>query len=215
MSDFRAVCASTLLCVCVCVRARVSVCVCVCVCVCICVCVCVCLSGPNQATTNSCRCFIAHHFRRCPFLVPNRCIIHGWLKHRHSQPTAFFTGSAGELGWELYVPMERCVDVYRAVIDAGQEFSIVDFGTFALNTMRLEHGFRMWGAEVRASCARQNSDPEHGRSRPSVQWCAAVGWLICSETLFGFAPKTSKVFREGGQCVSVVGVCAQLNSNVL
>ncbi len=56
---------------------------------------------------------------------------------------------SGELGWELYVPMEHSVAVYQALIEAGQEFEIADFGTFALNTMRLEHGFRMWGSEVR------------------------------------------------------------------
>ena len=54
----------------------------------------------------------------------------------------------GELGWELYIPMEDSVKVYEALIDAGQEFGIGDFGTYAMNCMRLEHGFRMWGAEV-------------------------------------------------------------------
>ena len=44
--------------------------------------------------------------------------------------------------------MEDSVKVYEALIHAGQEFGIGDFGTYAMNTMRLEHGFRMWGAEV-------------------------------------------------------------------
>ena len=38
--------------------------------------------------------------------------------------------------------------VYEALIEAGEEFGIGDFGTYAINCMRLEHGFRMWGAEV-------------------------------------------------------------------
>ena len=38
--------------------------------------------------------------------------------------------------------------VYEALIEAGQEFGIGDFGIYAMNVMRLEHGFRMWGAEV-------------------------------------------------------------------
>ena len=54
----------------------------------------------------------------------------------------------GELGWELYIPMEHSVKVYEALIEAGQEFGIGDFGIYAMNVMRLEHGFRMWGAEV-------------------------------------------------------------------
>ena len=56
----------------------------------------------------------------------------------------------GELGWELYIPMEHSVKVYEALIEAGQEFGIGDFGIYAMNVMRLEHGFRMWGAEVGA-----------------------------------------------------------------
>ena len=38
--------------------------------------------------------------------------------------------------------------VYEALIEGGQEFGIGDFGIYAMNVMRLEHGFRMWGAEV-------------------------------------------------------------------
>ena len=44
--------------------------------------------------------------------------------------------------------MEHSVKVYEAMIEAGQEFGIGDFGIYAMHVMRLEHGFRMWGAEV-------------------------------------------------------------------
>ena len=44
--------------------------------------------------------------------------------------------------------MEHSVKVYEALIEAGQEFGIGDYGIYAMNVMRLEHGFRMWGAEV-------------------------------------------------------------------
>ena len=54
----------------------------------------------------------------------------------------------GELGWELYIPMEHSPAVYAALLEAGQEFGVGDFGTYALNTRRIEHGFKMWGAEV-------------------------------------------------------------------
>ena len=48
--------------------------------------------------------------------------------------------------------MEHSVKVYEALIEAGQEFGIGDFGIYAMNVMRLEHGFRMWGAEVGGKC---------------------------------------------------------------
>lgn len=34
----------------------------------------------------------------------------------------------GEMGWELHVPENACVDVYRAVMDAGQKYGIVNAG---------------------------------------------------------------------------------------
>ncbi|GFY55196.1 dimethylglycine dehydrogenase, mitochondrial, partial [Trichonephila inaurata madagascariensis] len=54
----------------------------------------------------------------------------------------------GELGWELYHPAKHTDALYKALLDAGTEFEIGDFGTYALNTLRLEKGFRMWGAEM-------------------------------------------------------------------
>ena len=41
--------------------------------------------------------------------------------------------------------------VYKALVEAGEEFGVGDFGTYALNGMRLEKGFRMWSAEVSVS----------------------------------------------------------------
>ena len=38
--------------------------------------------------------------------------------------------------------------VYASLLDAGREYGIGDFGTYALNSLRLEKGFRAWGAEV-------------------------------------------------------------------
>lgn len=34
-------------------------------------------------------------------------------------------------------------------MEAGQKEGIDNFGTYALNALRLEKGFRAWGAEVR------------------------------------------------------------------
>lgn len=55
----------------------------------------------------------------------------------------------GELGWELYHRKEDSVALYNAIMDAGQKEGIDNFGTYALNALRLEKGFRAWGAEVR------------------------------------------------------------------
>ncbi|XP_045124793.1 dimethylglycine dehydrogenase, mitochondrial-like isoform X1 [Portunus trituberculatus] len=54
----------------------------------------------------------------------------------------------GELGWELYHPRSHSAKLYEALLDAGHEHGVGDFGTLALNVMRQEKGFKMWGAEM-------------------------------------------------------------------
>ncbi|XP_037074921.1 LOW QUALITY PROTEIN: dimethylglycine dehydrogenase, mitochondrial-like [Pollicipes pollicipes] len=54
----------------------------------------------------------------------------------------------GELGWELYHPREQTGRLYEAILKAGKEFGIGDFGTHALGVMRIEKGFRGWGSEM-------------------------------------------------------------------
>ena len=49
---------------------------------------------------------------------------------------------AGELGWELHMPNEACVDVYTALSKAGAPFGLTDYGSFAMNAMRMEKGFK-------------------------------------------------------------------------
>ena len=54
----------------------------------------------------------------------------------------------GELGWELHCPMAQMLTVYDAVWQAGQEFGIANFGTYAVNSLRMEKAYKGWGAEL-------------------------------------------------------------------
>jgi dimethylglycine dehydrogenase len=49
---------------------------------------------------------------------------------------------AGELGWEFHMPNEACLDVYNALTAAGAAYGIVDYGSFAMNVMRMEKAFK-------------------------------------------------------------------------
>jgi len=40
------------------------------------------------------------------------------------------------------------VTLYDAVLDAGSSFGICDFGSYALNSMRIEKGFHAWGVDI-------------------------------------------------------------------
>jgi glycine cleavage system aminomethyltransferase T/glycine/D-amino acid oxidase-like deaminating enzyme len=54
----------------------------------------------------------------------------------------------GELGWELYCPTEYGRGLWRAVWAAGQEHGIVAGGYRAIDSMRLEKGYRAWGTDI-------------------------------------------------------------------
>lgn len=54
----------------------------------------------------------------------------------------------GELGWEIHHAAQDTGLLYRTLLEAGQEFRMGDYGTFATNSLRLEKGFRGWGAEM-------------------------------------------------------------------
>ena len=54
----------------------------------------------------------------------------------------------GELGWEFYMDQQHMKTVYEALLQAGEPHGVGDVGVYAVGTLRLEKGFRMWGAEV-------------------------------------------------------------------
>ena len=54
----------------------------------------------------------------------------------------------GELGWELHMPMDKMNDVYDLIMKEGSSENIIDFGTRAMNSMRMEKGYRGWGSEL-------------------------------------------------------------------
>ncbi|MEM7339610.1 MAG: FAD-dependent oxidoreductase [Actinomycetota bacterium] len=61
--------------------------------------------------------------------------------------TALRVSFVGELGWELHCDDADLVALYRAIHDAGTDLGIRDFGSYALNAMRVEKGYHGWGSE--------------------------------------------------------------------
>ncbi len=54
----------------------------------------------------------------------------------------------GELGWELYTPVEFAVGVYERLMAAGRALGSVNAGYYAIDSLRLEKGYRAWGREL-------------------------------------------------------------------
>ena len=56
----------------------------------------------------------------------------------------------GELGWELHVPRAGMVAVFEALRAAGKPHGLALFGTYAMNSLRMEKAYRGWGSELTA-----------------------------------------------------------------
>ena len=54
----------------------------------------------------------------------------------------------GELGWELHVPIEATGEVFDALMQAGEPFGIHPVGYRAIESLRLEKGYRAWSSDI-------------------------------------------------------------------
>lgn len=54
----------------------------------------------------------------------------------------------GELGFELHLPRSEACAVFEALEEAGRDLGVGYYGAYAANSMRLEKGYRAWGADL-------------------------------------------------------------------
>ena len=54
----------------------------------------------------------------------------------------------GELGWEIHAPMASLPVVFEAIMKSGEAHGIQLFGTYAMNSLRMEKAYRGWGSEL-------------------------------------------------------------------
>ena len=71
----------------------------------------------------------------------------------------------GELGWELHIPVEFALSVYDALMAAGQRHGIANAGYRAIESLRLEKGYRSWGAEI---------GPDHSPLVAGLAWAVKL-----------------------------------------
>jgi glycine cleavage system aminomethyltransferase T/glycine/D-amino acid oxidase-like deaminating enzyme len=62
--------------------------------------------------------------------------------------TALRVSYVGELGWELWAPVEYGRRLWETLWEAGQEYGVRPMGGGALESMRLEKGYRLWGTDI-------------------------------------------------------------------
>ncbi len=76
-----------------------------------------------------------------------------WLTHQTTriggaEVVLFRVSFAGELGWELHSRTEDTAAVWDVVMRAGRAQGLRPFGMFALNSLRIEKGYRAWKGDL-------------------------------------------------------------------
>ena len=77
----------------------------------------------------------------------------------------------GELGWELHVPIGATGEIFDALMQAGKPWDIRPVGYRALESLRLEKGYRAWGSDI-----TPNDTPYE----------AGLGWAVRRNSNTGF-----------------------------
>jgi len=90
-----------------------------------------------------------------PWLTSKRIIVAG------IPLLALRVNFVGELGWELHHPIDQQVELFDAITEAGEAFQLKHFGIYAMESMRIEKSYRMWGADL----TREYSILEAGLNR--------------------------------------------------
>jgi 4-methylaminobutanoate oxidase (formaldehyde-forming) len=72
----------------------------------------------------------------------------------------------GELGWELSCPVEYGATLWSMLWEAGREHDLVAGGYKAIDSLRLEKGYRVWGADI---------TPDDTPLEAGLGWCVAPG----------------------------------------
>ena len=90
----------------------------------------------------------------------------------------------GELGWELHLPVEYATTVYSTIMEAGSDLGLKNAGYRSIESLRLEKGYRAWGAEI---------GPDH------TPFEAGLGWAVKLRTNIPFKGRdAAKVQKENG-----------------
>jgi 4-methylaminobutanoate oxidase (formaldehyde-forming) len=71
----------------------------------------------------------------------------------------------GELGWELHLPVEYATTVFEALMAAGREHGLRPAGYRAIESLRLEKGYRAWGSDI---------GPDHTPDEAGLGWAVKL-----------------------------------------
>jgi len=108
----------------------------------------------DDATENfSCQILSGPNARAILAEVTDADLSKGWLTHQAAQIAGRWcqlvrVSFAGELGWEIHTKVEDTAAIFDAVWEAGQKQGLKPFGMEALDSLRIEKGYRAWKGDL-------------------------------------------------------------------
>ena len=87
----------------------------------------------------------------------------------------------GELGWELYIPTECAMGVFDVLLQAGAAHGLQLCGYHALNSLRMEKGYRHWGHDI---------------SDEDTPWQSGLGFAVAMNKPGGFIGKEALLAQK-------------------
>jgi dimethylglycine dehydrogenase len=126
-------------------------------------------------------------------------------------------GYVGELGWELHAANDQLVALYEAIWKAGEQYGIADFGIYAVDSLRLDKGYRGWKGDLEIGFSPFDASLDRfvdltkpsfvGKDALVAEHAAGSPWRFVSMTLDddgdADAPALSSIF-DGDERVGLV-----------
>ena len=119
----------------------------------------------------------------------------------------------GELGWELHMPVEYAQTVYEKLQEAGVPYGLRNAGYRAIETLRLEKGYRAWSSDIGPdhtpdeaglgwAVKMQSNIPFKGRDAVASQRLQGVKKIMTTFTTNGDAVLCGRetIYRNGERC---------------
>ena len=87
----------------------------------------------------------------------------------------------GELGWELHMKRDSLELIYDVLMDEGTNFGIANAGYRAIESLRLEKGYRVWGSDI---------------TTDTTPFEAGLGWAVKLKSEVEFLGKESLLQKQ-------------------
>jgi len=100
----------------------------------------------------------------------------------------------GELGWELHVPSEFALAVCERLVEAGRAYGLANAGYRAIESLRLEKGYRAWGSDI---------GPDYTPLEAGLGWAVKLGRNVPFLGREALAEQAARPFNKRLACFTL------------